>query len=66
MEDLHSASLAGAHATADVGRSRELLRRKRLLTLVLVVGGADGVPLVRILTGNPLDLFNLPSSTRCC
>ena len=60
VEDLHSASLV-RHATADVGRSREFLRRKRLLTLVLVVGVPTAYLWFRILTGDPLNFFNLPS-----
>ena len=60
VEDLHSASLV-RHATADVGRSREFLRRKRLLTLVLVVGVPTAYLWFRILTGDPLNFFNLPT-----
>ena len=60
VEDLHSASLV-RHATADVGRSREFLRRKRLMTLVLVVGVPTAYLWFRILTGDPLNFFNLPS-----
>lgn len=49
------------HGSADVGRSREVLRRRRLLTVVLVVGLPTAYLWFRILTGNPLNLFNLPS-----
>ncbi|MBA2769266.1 MAG: AAA family ATPase [Sporichthyaceae bacterium] len=49
------------HGSADVGRSRELLRRKRLLTLVVVIGLPAAYLWFRILTGNPLNLFDLPS-----
>ncbi|HEX7187157.1 MAG TPA: AAA family ATPase [Actinomycetes bacterium] len=49
------------HATADVGRSREQLRRKRLVTLLLVVGGPTAYLWYRILSGDPLNFFNLPS-----
>src|SRR5829696_8242340 len=59
-DDLRSATLV-RHATADVGRSRETLRRKRLLTLVLVVGAPTAYLWYRILSGNRLNLFNLPS-----
>src|SRR5215213_1045181 len=52
-DDLRSATLV-RHATADVGRSRETLRRKRLLTLVLVVGAPTAYLWYRILSGNPL------------
>jgi cell division protease FtsH len=60
VDDLRSASLV-RHATADVGRSREQLRRKRLLTLVVVVGPPTAYLWYRILSGDPLNLFNLPS-----
>ena len=60
VDDMRSASLV-RHATADVGRSRETLRRKRLLTLVLVVGAPTAYLWFRILSGDPLNLFNLPS-----
>jgi ATP-dependent Zn protease len=59
-DGLRSVGLA-RHATADVGRSREDLRRKRLLTLLLVVGVPTAFLWYRILSGNPLDLFDLPS-----
>ena len=59
-DGLRSTGLA-RHATADVGRSREDIRRKRLLTLLLVVGVPTAFLWYRILSGNPLDLFNLPS-----
>jgi len=59
-DGLRSAGLA-RHATADVGVSREVLRRKRLLTLLLVVGIPTAFLWYRILSGNPLDLFNVPS-----
>ena len=59
VDDLRSVGLV-RHATADVGRSRETLRRKRLLTLVLVVGAPTAYLWYRILAGNPLNLFNLP------
>ena len=49
------------HGSADVGRSREVLRRKRLLTLVMVIGPPAAYLWYRILTGNPLNLFDLPS-----
>src|SRR5512145_2618792 len=49
------------HGSADVGRSREVLRRKRLLTVVLVVGLPAAYLWYRILSGDPLNLFNLPS-----
>ena len=47
--------------SADVGHSRELLRRRRLRTLVLVVGLPTAYLWFRILTGKPFNLFNLPS-----
>jgi ATP-dependent Zn protease len=49
------------HGSADVGVSREVLRRKRLVTLLLVVGGPAAFLWYRILSGSPLDLFNMPS-----
>ena len=49
------------HGSADVGVSREVLRRKRLLTLVLVVGVPAAYLWYRILDGRPLGIFNLPS-----
>ena len=60
VDDLRSATLV-RHATADVGKSREELRRKRLLTLLLVVGVPTAFLWFRILSGNPFNLFNLPS-----
>jgi len=47
--------------SADVGHSRELLRRRRLRTVVLVVGLPTAYLWYRILTGHPFNLFNLPS-----
>ena len=47
--------------TADVGREREVLRRKRLTTLAVILA----VPLLLlwrgILTGDPFDFFEMPS-----
>src|SRR4051794_10292024 len=45
---------------ADVGESRERLRRRRLTTIVVVLGVPAVYLWVRILTGHPLDLFQLP------
>ena len=44
----------------DVGRSREELRRSRLLRLVVWGGPAVAYLWYRILVGNPLNLFDLP------
>jgi ATP-dependent Zn protease len=49
------------HSSADVGVSREVLRRKRLVTLIAVVGVPAAYLWFRILSGEPLNLFNLPS-----
>ncbi|HEU4913664.1 MAG TPA: AAA family ATPase [Actinomycetes bacterium] len=49
------------HSSADVGVSREVLRRKRLVTLIAVVGVPAAYLWFRILSGDPLNLFNLPS-----
>jgi cell division protease FtsH len=46
---------------ADVGRSREEMRRKRLTRIVVMVGVPTAFLWYRILSGNPVDLFNLPS-----
>lgn len=46
---------------ADVGRSREMLRRRRLWKVVLVVGLPTAYLWYRILSGSPLDIFNVPS-----
>ena len=46
---------------ADVGRSRELLRKRRLLKLILFVGLPAAFLWYRILSGNPFNIFNLPS-----
>ena len=56
-----SADLVMRHGSADVGRSREQLRRKRLLTLLLVIGPPTAFLWWRLLSGDPLNLFNLPS-----
>ena len=45
---------------ADVGRSREEMRRARLLRVVLGVGAPTAFLWYRILTGHPVDLFVLP------
>ncbi|MGH8892625.1 MAG: AAA family ATPase [Actinomycetes bacterium] len=55
------ASTVMRHGSADVGVTREVLRRKRLTTVVVMVGLPAAYLWYRILTGNPLDLFNLPS-----
>lgn len=46
---------------ADVGRSREQMRRSRLLRVVVVVGAPTAWLWYRILTGDPVDVFRLPS-----
>jgi ATP-dependent Zn protease len=45
---------------ADVGRSREEMRRSRLLRIVVVVGIPTAFLWYRILRGEPFNLFNLP------
>src|SRR5215218_5506233 len=45
---------------ADVGRSREVMRRSRLLRLILWVGPPTAFLWLRILQGRPVDLFWLP------
>src|SRR4051794_23196565 len=45
---------------ADVGRSREEMRRGRLLRIVVVVGIPTAFLWYRILRGQPFNLFNLP------
>jgi ATP-dependent Zn protease len=49
------------HGSADVGVTREAQRRRRLLTLIAVVGVPAAYLWSRILRGEPLNLFNLPS-----
>ena len=56
-----SADAVMRHGSADVGHSRERLRRKRLTTLVLVLGPPTAYLWYRLLTGAPVDLFNMPS-----
>jgi hypothetical protein len=46
--------------TADVGRDREALRRRRLITLAIVLGIPTLMLWRRILTGDPLDFFQMP------
>ncbi len=46
---------------ADVGRSREEMRRSRLLRVVLVVGVPTVYLWYRILSGHPVNLFVLPT-----
>jgi ATP-dependent Zn protease len=46
--------------SADVGRSREELRRRRLISVILVVGPPTAYLWYRILSGSPLNFFNLP------
>ena len=46
---------------ADVGRSREEMRRKRLTRIVVLVGVPTAFLWYRIVAGNPVDLFNVPS-----
>ena len=45
---------------ADVGATREVQRRRRLRTIVLVVGTAAVFLWARILLGSPVDFFQLP------
>jgi ATP-dependent Zn protease len=59
--DADSTPIVMHHGSADVGVSREVLRRKRLLTLVLVLGVPTAYLWFRILDGRPMDLFNMPS-----
>ena len=60
-DDMGGGAAVMRHATADVGVSREALRRKRLVTLLVVVGIPTAFLWYRILSGNPFNLFNLPS-----
>ena len=53
--------LSHTEGGADVGRSREELRRSRLLRLIGWVGLPTAFLWYRILDGRPLDLFRLPS-----
>ena len=46
--------------TADVGRHREILRRKRLTTLAVVLGIPAALLWWQILVGNPIDFFQIP------
>ena len=46
---------------ADVGRSREEMRRLRLLRIVVLVGLPTSYLWYRILSGNPLNPFQLPT-----
>ena len=46
---------------ADVGRTREEMRRGRLLRIVVLVGVPTAYLWYRILRGNPFDPFQLPS-----
>lgn len=46
---------------ADVGRSREEMRRSRLLRIVVLVGLPTAFLWYRILRGDPVDPFRLPS-----
>ena len=47
--------------TADVGLDREQLRRRRLRTIALVAAVPTAYLWFRILTGNPVNLFSVPS-----
>ena len=47
--------------TADVGKARERARRHRLTTLALVLGPPCVYLWVRILNGNPINFFQLPT-----
>ena len=58
---LGGGSLVMRHGSADVGRSREALRRKRLLTLVVVVGVPTAFLWYRLVIGEPINFFQLPS-----
>lgn len=49
------------HGSADVGVSREVLRRKRLRSMLVLLGIPTAYLWFRILTGHPLDFFNVPS-----
>jgi hypothetical protein len=46
---------------ADVGRSREEMRRSRLVRIVVFVGIPTAFLWYRILDGNPVDPFHLPN-----
>jgi cell division protease FtsH len=46
---------------ADVGRSREEMRRSRLLRIVVIVGIPTAFLWYRILIGHPIDPFRLPN-----
>ena len=53
--------LSHTEGGADVGRSREELRRSRLLRLIVWVGLPTAFLWYRIIDGRPFDLFRLPS-----
>jgi cell division protease FtsH len=53
--------LSHTEGGADVGRSREEMRRSRLLRLIVWVGLPTAFLWYRILDGRPFDLFRLPS-----
>ena len=46
---------------ADVGRTREEMRRGRLIRIIVMVGVPTAYLWYRIASGNPLNIFNLPS-----
>ena len=46
---------------ADVGRTREEMRRGRLIRIIVMVGVPTAYLWYRIVSGNPLNIFNLPS-----
>jgi ATP-dependent Zn protease len=53
--------LSQAAGRADVGRSREEMRRIRLLRIIVFVGIPTAYLWYRIYRGDPVNLFNLPS-----
>ncbi len=51
----------GTVGGADVGRTREEMRRERLIRIIVMVGIPTAYLWYRIASGNPLNIFNLPS-----
>jgi len=51
----------GTVGGADVGRTREEMRRQRLIRIIVMVGIPTAYLWYRIASGNPVNIFNLPS-----
>ena len=68
MGELHAAEsgsgfldLTSTVGGADVGRTREEMRRARLIRIIVLVGVPTAFLWYRIASGNPFNIFNLPS-----